>query len=262
MSKIIFLGTCSGTEPMEGMHQCSWLLDTGEHIYWFDGGECCGYTACTMGVDIMKTRALFVSHPHIDHVGGLPHLFFCINKLCSRYSKKLVCDNKLKVFFPDDRVFDAVIALATTGSVGKLKFYIEKQRTFEGDLYADENISVKAVHNRHLKWDDGKDGWHSFSFLVENGGKKLVFSGDVKAPSELDAFLEGGADVLIMETGHHEVDRVCEYALSKGVKRLYLTHHGRQILEERSHWEDFAEKFSRENNITVKLCYDKMIEEL
>jgi ribonuclease BN (tRNA processing enzyme) len=260
MSKIIFLGTCSGTEPMVGMHHSSWILDTGDHIYWFDGGEGCAHTAYTMGVDIMKTRALFVSHPHTDHVGGISHLFFCINKLCSRYSKKLVCDNKLRVFFPDDEIFDAIITLATGGK-RKMKFDIDKQATRDGELYADENISVKAIHNRHLN-EDGSRGWHSFSFLVENGGKRLVFSGDVKSPMELDEFLEGGADVLIMETGHHKVDDVCRYALSKGVKRLYLTHHGRQILEGRSYWEEFVETFSKENQIDIKLCYDTMIQEL
>ena len=39
MSKIIFLGTCSGTEPMVGMHHSSWILDTGDHIYWFDDNK-------------------------------------------------------------------------------------------------------------------------------------------------------------------------------------------------------------------------------
>jgi ribonuclease BN (tRNA processing enzyme) len=64
-----------------------------------------------------------------------------------------------------------------------------------------------------------------------------------------------------METGHHKVDEVCGYALSKGVKRLYLTHHGRQILEGRSYWEEFVETFSKENQIDIKLCYDTMIQE-
>ena len=70
MARIHFLGTCSGTEPMPGMHHCSWVLEVGEYYYWFDGGESCAYTAHTSGMDVMRTRALFVSHPHLDHIGN------------------------------------------------------------------------------------------------------------------------------------------------------------------------------------------------
>ena len=77
MTKIRFLGTCSGTEPMPGMHHCSLIIEVDGVNYWFDGGENCAHAAHTGGVNVMNTRALFVSHPHLDHTGGIANLLAC-----------------------------------------------------------------------------------------------------------------------------------------------------------------------------------------
>ena len=53
--KIYFLGTCSGTEPIAGMHHCSLVFEINGAYYWFDAGESCAYTAHTSGMDIMKS---------------------------------------------------------------------------------------------------------------------------------------------------------------------------------------------------------------
>ena len=90
-------------------------------------------------------------------------------------------------------------------------------------------MKVTAMHNTHLK-ENGDNGWHSYSFLIEAEGKKIVFSGDVGYPEELDPFLDGGCDAYIMETGHHTPEKVLRYAKEKGAKKLFFTHHGRIIL--------------------------------
>ncbi len=41
----------------------------------------------------------------------------------------------------------------------------------EGKLFADENVCVTALHNRHLG-EDGTEGFHSYSFLIEAEGKR------------------------------------------------------------------------------------------
>ena len=172
MSKIIFLGTCSGTEPMVGMHHTSWILDSGEGIYWFDGGESCAFTAHTNGIDVLDTVALFVSHPHIDHVGGIANLFACMSKLIARSTRKLRENNKLKVFFPDHDIFEAIVAIFRSGARRKCNFDLEEYAVHDGALYKDDRIAVSAIHNRHLK-EDGSNGWHSYSFFIENSGKKI-----------------------------------------------------------------------------------------
>ena len=261
MVKIRYLGTCSGTEPMDGMHHCSFILEVNDVIYWFDGGENCAYTAYTSGVDVLKTRALFVSHPHIDHIGGLANLLFCIDKVHGRNGKILANNNTLDVFFPDVEIFFAVKTIAIGSPNGKMKYNINEHKINDGVVFEDENLCVTAKHNLHLGNKDVIKGWRSFSFLIETDGKKIVFSGDVAKPSELDELIGDGVDVLIMETGHHRVIDICEYASSRNVQNLRFNHHGRAIIEKREENETIIANLAKEKNISICICYDGMIEE-
>ena len=121
----------------------------------------------------------------------------------------------------------------------------------DGLVFEDENIRVTALHNRHLR-EDGENGWHSYSYLVEAEGKRIVFSGDILSPEELDPLVKDGCDLLIMETGHHAVKDVCEYARTRGAARLRFTHHGREILYD---VEGVTARLAAET-IDAALCHD------
>ena len=259
--KIKYLGTCSGTEPMAGMHHTSLIIESGDGLYWFDAGENCAHAAYTGGVDMMKMRALFISHPHMDHVGGLANLLACIRKITYRYKLKLYADNTLHVFFPGLSLFEAIKTLACSGGKGKFGIEMIENEMRDGVIYEDENVRVSAIHNRHLG-EDGTNGWHSYSFLIEGEGKRSVCSGDVKDPAELDSFTSGGCDLLIHETGHHAVSDVCDYAEKMGVKSLRFTHHGRAIIEKRDEEEAFVKDFAERCGIPALICYDGMTEEV
>jgi ribonuclease BN (tRNA processing enzyme) len=229
--KIHFLGTCSGTEPMPDMHHCSLAFDINGVYYWFDAGEGCSHTAMTkMGIDLSRIRSIFISHPHIDHVGGLANLLYTLNKLVWRGFAHI--DDAVNVFLPSEELFSTVTALA----FGSRKTYHLAMNNFtvnDGVLFEDENIKVTARHTTHLG-EDGSSGWHAYSYLIEAEGKKVLFSGDVGSFADLDGQLEGGVDILIMETGHHKVLDVLDFAKQKCVKKLFFNHHGREILENRA----------------------------
>lgn len=261
MVKIHFLGTCSGTEPMPGMHHCSLVLEVNGALYWFDAGENCAHTAYTSGIDVMKTEALFVSHPHIDHVGGLANLFSCMNKLNNRYGQTLPNDNTLEVFFPDAALLAAIRTVAVGSVSGRMRFQLNEHGLRDGVIFEDRHLRVTACHNQHLR-ESGENGWHSFSFLLEAEGRRIVFSGDVREPCELDGLIGDGVDVLIMETGHHKVIDVCCYASSRGVGKLRFNHHGREIIEGRAEAEALVAAYAEEHGFSIRICHDGMTEEL
>ena len=260
--KIHYLGTCSGTEPMAGMHHTSLVLETAGKLYWLDSGECAAHTAYTMGLPVMNTAAVFVSHPHIDHIGGLANLLSLFRKLENRYKMKLVSDNRLRVFFPGLEIFDAVKTVAFgTEAQSASRYAIDASEVCDGVLFEDGNIRVSAVHNKHLK-ESGEQGWHSFSYLIEAEGRRVVFSGDVASSDELDPLMANGCDYLIHETGHHSVCDVCNYAVSRGAKALRFTHHGRAIIEDRAAMEKIVSEAASSAPISIKICYDRMTEEI
>jgi len=258
MAKVYFIGTCSGTEPMPGMHHCALAFEIGGAYYWFDAGEDCSYRAYLAGIDLMKVRTVFISHPHIDHVGGLANLLSRTNKICSRYKRKLENDNTLHIFMPDMNLLEAVKTVAASGRVpAKFLYTLAEHEVTDGLLWDDGNLRVTALHNRHLN-EDGSNGWHSYSYLLEFEGKRVVFSGDVRTPDELDPFVTGGVDMLIMETGHHAVADVCAYAESRGVPKLRFNHHGREIIGGR----ELAARTAARYNCGAKICRDGMVEEI
>lgn len=259
--KIHYLGTCSGTEPMMDMHHQSWILETNGMNYWFDAGENSAHRAYTSGIDITKTVALFVSHPHIDHIGGLPLILQCMLKLTGHFKKTLIRDNTLRIYFPDLPLLDAIKQVSFAGRTSTGRFQILGFQIEDGLLFEDENVRVTAIHNQHMK-EDGSNGWHAFSFLIEVEGKRVVFSGDVRYPEEMIPLLDSGCDLLIMETGHHDVESVMRFAVEHKVKMLRLTHHGRQILENRDLYENMAKSYSQSTDTNIMLCYDGMEQEL
>ena len=265
MVKIHYLGTCSGTEPFPDMHHCSWVLEVKGINYWFDCGENCAHRAHTSGINVLNTAAIFVSHAHYDHTGGMVNLLGCMAKLCSREKRNMVRDNSLTVCFPEMPVLQAIKTVFWGGSTGKntreFPFQLEEREIADGVIFKDENICVTALHNKHLK-EDGAKGWHSFSFLIETEGKRIVFSGDVANVEEVNGLIGNGCDLFIMETGHHRVTDVCEYAISRNVRKLRFNHHGREILNERKGCEQLVEKYSLNAKIDIKLCFDGMTEEI
>ena len=152
--------------------------------------------------------------------------------------------------------------VATGGTNGSLMFNINEYGIKDGVIFSDENITVTALHNLHLGEKNEIKGWLSYSFLIEIGNMKIVYSGDVKKINELDALIGDGTDFLIMETGHHKVIDVLNYALSKKVKNLRFNHHGREIINDRSGCENTISKFSAHNEFSAKICFDNMIEEI
>ena len=263
MVKIHYLGTCSGTEPMPNMHHESSILEVGNTVYWFDMGEGCARSAYLSGIDVTKTKAIFVSHPHIDHIGGMANVFHLFNKLNGIHKRPLANNNTLEVYFPDPELFESVkqVALGGRYSGARFLFSINEHAIRDGVIFEDENIRISAKSNRHLP-NDGEDGiYHAFSFLVETDGKRIIFSGDVKRPDELDALIGDGVDLLIMETGHHKVADVCEYAVSRNVKCLRFNHHGREILGDRAAAEALVGKYEMSHEISIKLTHDGLVEE-
>ena len=255
--KIYYLGTCSGTEPMAGMHQCSLIIEVGGAYYWFDAGEGCGYTAYVNGLDPMRAKCLFISHCHIDHIGGMPHLLFLFHKLIGRNKVKLNYENKLRVFIPELDILEAAKTVACGSLNHRFAYEIEENAVSEGVVFEDENVRISAVANDHRQ---GKGP--SYSYLIEAEGKRVVFSGDVKSPAELDPFTREGCNLLIMETGHHKVIDVCEYARQAGIGTLRFNHHGREIIADRQCAEDTVRAFAKENDMDIKICYDMMIDDI
>lgn len=233
--KLHILGSCSGTEPMPGRHHTSLALETGGSLYFLDAGENCAYSSYLLGIDQLRTRGIFISHTHMDHVGGLPHLLWNLRKLCtlSPENQGRMAGRTIHVYLPDLEVFDGVYKMLL-GSEGNYETVFSLQPHLVQDgLLQEEGLRVEASHNLHLGEPAPGERWKSFSFVLAAEGRKLVYSGDFRDFSELLPHLSG-ADLILLETGHHRAFALCQELKDAGVDfgRVLFYHHGVEILRD------------------------------
>lgn len=226
--RICVLGSCSGTEPMPNRHHTAWTLEIDGRVYLFDAGENAGYTAHINGIDLTRLHAIFISHPHLDHNAGLPHVFTVRNKLKARYKKPLA-KHPLPIFTPLPKQVNAAIELFSPFKGNNGMFDVKEVAA--GIIFDDGTVKVEALPNFHIR--PGADKKHySYSYRIYAAGKKIVFSGDYRHLNHLGKLLDD-CDVLLIETGHHKPWLTAETIRKTpawNVRRLIFVHHGRDYL--------------------------------
>ncbi len=239
MAKLRFVGTCSGTEPFEGMHYTSFTVETGVRTYWFDAGENCSRLAFLAGVDMLSVNSIFISHPHEDHYGGLFNLLFLIRQQMWRKNENPI-DGCVNLFLPVKELWQPLKHLIEIASPGFFdNVDVRNKQIQDGEVFENDDIKVSAIHNKHISMDE----INSFSFRIEVGGKKIVYSGDIRELCELDALIDTGCDILIVESGHQKVAEILEYGEQQKIENLLFMHHGREIINDRESAEKLAKGY-------------------
>ena len=231
------LGTGAGTEPLPTRQYASCLFEVNGKLYLFDAGSGSCRTAHLSGIDITKIRTVFISHPHRDHVGGLPDFFWNIRKLV--FMRDLATP-EITVFVPEMKMWDAVFAMTKLGGISRMAF--EPRLIADGTIFDDGNVKVEARHNHHIQRTKA-DVYTSFSFRITAGKRKIVYSGDVKTYHDMGDWLDD-CDLLMIETGHHKASDICAGLRKDGakVKEIMFVHSGREILNDRDGAKKRAEK--------------------
>ncbi len=222
---ITTLGTSHGSHTMTRNNTAT-LFETGGFSYLVDCGEPVAGSYRRAGKDLGDFRALFVTHLHADHVGGLAQL---TNML--KHGRKE--EQTVTYCLPAEGIDRMQAYLEMLYIAPELRpFNLELFGVQEGPCYEDERISVTALPSGHLEnlgQQYAERGYpnhgQAFSYRMEVEGKRVGFSGDLPRDFRyLDRLVADPLDLLIMEMTHIRPEDVLPWLADRPIAKLLLTH--------------------------------------
>jgi len=224
-TRIMLLGTASGI-PTPTRNNVSLALVHGGRVYLFDAGEPCAAALVRKGVSPEDLAAVFISHMHADHAGGLAMLIQWLD-LAGRRSP-------LPVYLPAgaEEGFRRCMAFMYLNEE-TIRFRMELRPSSEGPIHCDDAVAVSAWRTTHLRHlaarfrelgiSTGEAEPQAFSFKASVDGRTIVYTGDMGEPEDLDRFIED-TDLLLCELAHFPPEKLFEYLRDKSVPRVVCLH--------------------------------------
>jgi len=260
-TQFVTLGTMGGPVPDGQRSQPANAIVRGAGVYLVDAGDGTVGQLARAGLPLPSVRAVFLSHLHIDHIGGLAAILGLRNQTEAR--------TVLTVYGPPgtrEMVAGLVASLqpsakAGYGIPGKPWSPPEKTVTVielrDGDTIRLDDMTIRAAQNTHYDFAPGSSddrNYKSFALRFDMPDRSIAYTGDT-GPSPAVERLAAGADLLVSEmididatmdrvgrnspkmpadikatmarhlTTHHLTPRdVGELAKRAGVKAVVVTH--------------------------------------
>jgi ribonuclease BN (tRNA processing enzyme) len=219
MAHLFVVGSACGI-PVPGRGHSSILLSTKELQILVDAGEPCSRTLAESEFDLRSFDAVFLTHGHSDHTGGLPMLIQAA--WLSGRAKPL------NIFLPAE-LSEPLKRWLNASYLGPdiVPFEIvcvpwESQASFKV-----HGLKVHPVPTTHLVTLNRRsipDRFKAYSLRIEHPEYSVVFSGDLGSPSDLQPQLGEHVDLLITEVAHFPATKLFEFLSKKSIYEILLTH--------------------------------------
>ena len=209
-TRIIFLGTYGGPKAVKFRSEPATLLVVDKIPYLVDVGPGTDRQLAWAGISHSDIKAIFITHHHIDHDGGL------VSFISLTWFEKAwhhLSPTPVDIYGPPPTVYLVQTALDYLGVSERIfragapalvpsdGMFIAHDIAKEGPFYSDGGFKVTAAQNSHFHFPSrGPTGDidKSYAYRFDTPSGSVVFTGDT-GPSDAVARLAEGADVLVSE---------------------------------------------------------------
>lgn len=173
------------------------------------------------GLNVSDVKAIFITHMHDDHVGGMTGFLKQVQKYTGGRTEPV------RVFFPEERAKEAFGAWFYVLHLNPDSEYFDYHVTVPGDIYEDENVKVSAINTRHLRYHGQ---YVSFAYILEfkNENVTILHTGDLHETfSDFPQIAyERHFDACLTEATHHKPEVAAEILKGTKLSKLILVHVG------------------------------------
>lgn len=205
-TRLVLLGTAGGPVIRQRRLQPANLLVVRGRVYLIDVGAGSLRNLARAGFQAQDVDAVFITHHHLDHDGGLGDLIAFSS--FGRRSREVAIVGPagtagmvaaaIDLSKVSRRIFGSEGLVPAPDPVG---IYKARDIAAERLVYEDANVKVTAAENSHFRLRPGTPSYgvdRSYSYRFETPDGVIVFTGDT-GPSDSVASLAEDADVLVSE---------------------------------------------------------------
>jgi len=209
-AQFVTLGTGGGPLTRVKRSEPANALVVNGAVYLFDAGDGVQRQLTAAGLSVHAVRAVFVSHHHIDHNGGLAPLLVTRWLLNERAPLPVIGPpgttamvDGIAAAYRATELAPITIGGPPMPAIRATLAPQELAATLDAPtlVYQDANIRVLAITNDHYHFPPGSAPAataRSYAFRIETVGRTIVYTGD-SGPSAHLAALAAGCDLLVSE---------------------------------------------------------------
>ena len=214
--KIVTLGTSHG-DPTYLRFNTSSLLDIpGFGGILIDAGTPVLGLLRRKDYPLENLRAVFITHMHQDHFGGLPDIL-------KYWVKRMPPELQLKIFLPEADAMETIFAFTELAHRPIARSSFEINEIAAGALALSEDVELEAIRTDHFS-NENRD-YPSWALKFSAAGKTVLFTGDLSRDFH-DYPVNTPADMAFCELTHYALDKALPVLEKERLGKMVFTHVG------------------------------------